>query len=298
MRPSPLSCWSVALRRAPPQRHRHRATWSRPGGIEAWLVEEHSIPILALELRLRGRRGRSIPTARKASPRMVAGAARRGRRRARFRGLPGRGWTTLASRCRFGADRDDFTGSLRTLTRNARARLRAAGAGAERAALRRRAGRARARPDASACAPSADHPARSPAAPWLKPPFAEHPYGRPATGTLRSVAGLDRRRPARASRQRLRRDTLMIGVVGDITPDELALLLDRIFGGAAGKRRARRTRAGRPRRRPAAARSSSSATCRRAWSAWRARHEARRPRLLRRLRGEPHPGRRRLLLAA
>jgi zinc protease len=60
--------------------------------------------------------------------------------------------------------------------------------------------------------------------------FPDHPYGRPVQGTIESVTAAtpdDMR--AYVARQ-FTRDRLFIGVVGDITPEALAPLLDRAFG--------------------------------------------------------------------
>jgi zinc protease len=60
--------------------------------------------------------------------------------------------------------------------------------------------------------------------------YPEHPYGRPSSGTLESIAAMQvddlRRFPA----ERFGRDALVIGVVGDIAPAELGRLLDTTFG--------------------------------------------------------------------
>jgi zinc protease len=61
--------------------------------------------------------------------------------------------------------------------------------------------------------------------------FPDHPYGRPVTGTSDSLnaIGIDDLRGF--VERRLARDNLVIGVVGDIRPEELAPLLQSTFGG-------------------------------------------------------------------
>ncbi len=60
--------------------------------------------------------------------------------------------------------------------------------------------------------------------------FPDHPYGRPRRGTAESVAAitLDDLRSFAAAR--FARDQLFVGVVGDVTPEELGPLLDVAFG--------------------------------------------------------------------
>jgi zinc protease len=61
--------------------------------------------------------------------------------------------------------------------------------------------------------------------------FPGHPYGRPVDGTPESVAALDAEAVRAAHEAMLVRDRLMVAVVGDITADELAPMLDELFGG-------------------------------------------------------------------
>ncbi len=56
-----------------------------------------------------------------------------------------------------------------------------------------------------------------------------HPYGRPAGGTMASIANLTRTDLDTAAKTRLVRDHLAIAVVGDITPADLAHKLDETF---------------------------------------------------------------------
>lgn len=57
--------------------------------------------------------------------------------------------------------------------------------------------------------------------------FGEHPYGRPATGTLESIASFTRDEVVEHYGRLVTNGNLMIGVAGDVTADELAPLLDR-----------------------------------------------------------------------
>ncbi len=61
--------------------------------------------------------------------------------------------------------------------------------------------------------------------------FPDHPYGRPADGTVDSVSGLAVEDLERYRAEELTLDRLKIGVVGDITPEALGPLLDEVFGG-------------------------------------------------------------------
>ena len=65
---------------------------------------------------------------------------------------------------------------------------------------------------------------------WLSDAFERHPYGRNTVGSATSVAAITRADLAALASRQFRRNTLVIGAVGDIAPAELAALVDRIFG--------------------------------------------------------------------
>jgi zinc protease len=61
--------------------------------------------------------------------------------------------------------------------------------------------------------------------------FPGHPYGRPTEGTLESVTATRVEDLRRAHAATLARDRLRVTVVGAIRPDEVGPMLDRLFGG-------------------------------------------------------------------
>ena len=65
--------------------------------------------------------------------------------------------------------------------------------------------------------------------------FPDHPYGRRARGTPKSVDEIVAADLRGFVRDRLARDNLVIGVVGDITPETLMPLLDSTFGSLPAK---------------------------------------------------------------
>ena len=70
---------------------------------------------------------------------------------------------------------------------------------------------------------------------FLEIAFGDHPYGRPADGTLESVPKIDVADLKDYVRRVLAKDTLKIAVVGDVDADTLGKLLDRTFGGLPAK---------------------------------------------------------------
>lgn len=65
---------------------------------------------------------------------------------------------------------------------------------------------------------------------WMKGMYPEHPYGRTVDGTPDTIAKLTREDLVAQHRAAFARDNLIVGVVGNISAEELAPLLDVAFG--------------------------------------------------------------------
>jgi zinc protease len=70
---------------------------------------------------------------------------------------------------------------------------------------------------------------------FLEVAFGDHPYGRSAEGTLESVPKINVADLKDYVRRVLAKDTLRIAVVGDVDPATLGKLLDQTFGGLPAK---------------------------------------------------------------
>lgn len=200
-----------------------------PGGIEAWLVEDHSNPIVSLELAFRGGAALDPPgkagLAYLASGLLDEGAGELDSRAFRQK------LEDNAIRLSFDARRDAFHGSLQTLndTRATAFRLLRLALTEPRfdpKPIRRIKSQVQAQ-----LAREVEDPRDIAGRTFYRLVFSEHPYGRPVEGTRASVAGLTRKDLERFAATRLLRERLVIGVVGDITPEQLAPLLDATFGG-------------------------------------------------------------------
>jgi zinc protease len=200
-----------------------------PGGIEAWLVEDHTNPIIAMEVSFRG--GSVLdPEAKPGVAAMTAGLLDEGAGPYDSKAFQEK-LEDLALTLNFDAGRDSLRGHLKTLTPNrdtafdlfrlALTQPRFAKEPVERIRNQMLTGLMREAQD-----PNAQAQRR-----WFETMFAGHPYARSSNGTLASVKTIQVGDIRAYARRQLTRDRLIIGVVGDITPAELSRLLDSTFPG-------------------------------------------------------------------
>ena len=65
---------------------------------------------------------------------------------------------------------------------------------------------------------------------YFEAAFPDHEYGRPSRGTVATVDGLTADDLRSFVTDRFARDSLLVAVTGDITPEELGIRLDEVFG--------------------------------------------------------------------
>ncbi len=199
------------------------------GGVGAWLVEDHSIPVVTLRFAFPGGAALDRPgkegTASMAAALLDEGAGP-------YDSIAyHRRLEDLAGELRFTAGHDEFAGSLRMLKRNL-----AGTADLLRLALNepRFADDAveRIRAETIAMLARQAHNPRTLAGRlWMRDAFEDHPYGKDSAGTAASVAAITRADLAEFVARHVHRKNLVIGAVGDITAAELAGLIDLVFGG-------------------------------------------------------------------
>ena len=199
-----------------------------PGGIEAWLVEERSIPFAALEIRFRGGTSLDAPGKEGATNLMMAlleeGAG----------DLDAQGFAaareSLAASFRFEAHGDAVSVSARFLTEN-RAEAVALLRTALMEPLFEDAAVERVRAQVlSGIRSDATDPNRIASRTFDTLAYGDHPYARPSDGTLASVTALTRDDLVAAHQGAMARDRIYVGAVGDIGPEELGAILDELLG--------------------------------------------------------------------
>ena len=200
-----------------------------PGGIKAWLVEEHAIPFTALEIRFQGGTALDAPGKRGAVNLMTAlieeGAAEMNAQKfAESR-------DGLAASFKFNAGTDSVAVSARMLTENRTQaadllRLALTAPRFDADAVERVRGQV-----LSNLRSDAKDPGSLASRRFNALAFGDHPYGSTGDGTPESVAALTRDDIIAAHKATLTRDRLYVAAVGDITPQALGTLLDQLLGG-------------------------------------------------------------------
>jgi len=199
-----------------------------PGGIDAWLVEDRSIPFVALEIWFMGGASLDDPD-RRGATHLAMGLLEEG-----SGALDARGFAEavegLAAGFAFDTYRDAVTVGARMLSQNrdeAAALLRDAltAPGFEAAAI------ARVREQVvSIIEGDAQDPDAIAGATFDRLAFGDHPYGSALEGTVESVTALTRDDLVAAHRAVMARDRVVVGAAGDISAAELGPLLDDILG--------------------------------------------------------------------
>ena len=199
-----------------------------PGGIEAWLVEDASIPFVALDFWFIG--GSSIePAETRGATYLMTGLLEEGAADMDAQAF-GAAVEGLAARFSFDTYRDAVTVSAQMLTQNrdeAAELLRAALTEPrfDEAAIERLRGQV-----LSIIESNSRDPGEIASATFNALAYGDHPYGSAQEGTVESVSALTRSDIIAAHRAALTRGRVVVGAAGDITAEELGLLIDRILG--------------------------------------------------------------------
>ncbi|MGB8843114.1 MAG: pitrilysin family protein [Aliidongia sp.] len=200
-----------------------------PQGITAWLVEDHTQKVISLDFSIRGGAA-SDPADKTGLSSLATGLLDEGAGPYDSGEFQGK-LDDLSAGISFSATADYLQGSLKTLSPHrddvfqllqlslTEPRFDDAAVERVRAQLDQLIDAQEQNPDGLATLT------------WFRAQFPDHPYGRSRYGTKESIAGITIADLKAFAKTRLGRDRLEIAVVGDITPADLAGLLDRTFGG-------------------------------------------------------------------
>lgn len=204
-----------------------------PGGIEAWLIEDHRVPLMALDVTFRG--GAALDPAGKDGLAVFTAS------------LLDEGAGDLTAQAfqkemadksialSYGADLDNFSVNLKTLTQYR-----------DRAfeLLTLSLSKPRFDPDAvervrdqilTSIQSSMSQPGYIARRKLAETMFGSHPYSRSPNGTIPSIRKIAAADMRHFVKERFGRDQMLVTAAGDITPAELGPALDRIFAALPAK---------------------------------------------------------------
>ena len=197
-------------------------------GVKAWLVEDHKLPIIAMQFAFQGG-SEQDPSDKQGLAALTVAALTEGAGEyssAAFQQRLADKSITLG----FSAGRDEIDGGLKCLTsdketafdllRLAMVRPRFESADIERLRTEQLSGIRRQFSDPGWQARHA----------LLSEIFAGHPYSQRRLGTLQTLQSITQGDIRNFAAQHLARDTVTVAVAGDMTADELSTALDKIFG--------------------------------------------------------------------
>ena len=198
------------------------------GGIEAWLVEDYAVPLVAFEFAFKG--GCSQDSAQKAGAASMLSALLDEGAGPHDADAFHRAMDDKAVEISFSAGRDSFNGRMKTLTRHLDAaagllRLAVCEPRLDDDAIER----VRSQMVASLKREAKDPDALAGKA-WREAAFGAHPYALPSRGDLDTIPAITRADLLAMRMRLMARDNLKISVVGAIDAAKLAVLLDEVFG--------------------------------------------------------------------
>jgi zinc protease len=201
-----------------------------PSGIEAWLIEEHRVPLITMEFGFASAGAKQDPQGKAGRAHFLSGMLDEGAGEMDAQAFQQR-LEDLAIRLSFDAGRDNFTGRLQTLSanRSEAARLLSLALSEPRFdadSVERIRGSI-----ATDLKFAAEDPGQVATREWFALAFADHPYARSTKGTLDTIENINSDDLRAAMADGFTRANLKVAVVGDITAEELAPMLDDMFAG-------------------------------------------------------------------
>jgi zinc protease len=204
-----------------------------PGGIEAWLVREPSVPLVSMEFAFLGGTSQD-PAGKGGAANMVAHLLDEGAGELDAKTFQTR-MEERAIEINFSATRDFFRGTLRTLGEHraeaiellkpALSAPRFDAEAVERIRAQVISGLRRETTSPNSIASKS----------WWGAAFPDHPYGRPVSGALETVPQITADDLRSYTQRVFARDQLKIAIVGDIDAAAAGDMIDRVFGALPAK---------------------------------------------------------------
>jgi zinc protease len=205
-----------------------------PGGINAWLVESHGVPLMAMRFAFDDGGSTQDPSGKEGLANFLSSMLDEGAGDLVAKAFQER-TEELAMRMSFEDGQDSFYGSFETLTENRDEAAKLLALAVTRPRFDNEAVERMRKQHLAGLAYAARDPSRVASEQWMALVFAGHPYGRPSNGTPKSVADISRADLAAFHKRVFAKENLRVVAVGDIDAKALGKLLDDVFGALPAK---------------------------------------------------------------
>jgi zinc protease len=199
-----------------------------PGGISAWLVEEHSVPLLAIRFVFDGGSSQD-PAGKEGLANFITAMMDEGAGDLDATQFQER-MEELAVRMSFEDSKDALYGNFETLTVNRDPALEMLRLAINKPRFDEAAVDRIRKQLLANLAFAAKNPQQVAGKAWYEGAFPGHPYGRYANGTAESLAAIQPADLEAFRKRTFARDTLKVVAVGDIDAKTLGEILDKVFG--------------------------------------------------------------------
>lgn len=198
-------------------------------GITAWLVEDHSIPVISFQFAFQGAGAALDPENKQGLAQMASNTMDEGAGDLKAQDFQ-RELRNLVISLGFTASRDHFAGSLKTLSKNKERAFELLKLAVNEPRFDKDPVERMSKANQSRIRSSLSDPDWIAARLMNDVAFAGHPYALNSGGTLSTLNAITPADLKAFHKARLGRNNVMVAVSGDITPEEVRIRLDELFG--------------------------------------------------------------------
>lgn len=204
-----------------------------PGGIQAWLVEEHSVPLISMRYAFDGGSSQD-PEGKPGVANFITAMMDEGAGDLTSEEYQER-VEDISMRMSYDDTKDSLYGSFETLSANRDKAVELLKLSVQKPRFDDDAVQRIRQQLVANIIYSDKDPTKVAMREWYAQAFAGHPYARPSSGTAETVSKINRDDLIAYHKRIFARDNLKIVAVGDITPAEFGKLIDDVFGNLPAK---------------------------------------------------------------
>ncbi|RUO99899.1 pitrilysin family protein [Hyphomicrobium sp.] len=204
-----------------------------PGGIKAWLVEEHGVPLISLRYAFDGGNSQD-PPGKEGLANFITAMMDEGAGDIKSEDYQER-MEDIAMRMSYDDSKDSLYGSFETLSKNRDKAVELLKLSVQKPRFDTEAVERIKQQLLANIAYADKDPEKVAMREWYAQAFPKQPYGNPSNGTAETVAKITRDDLVDYHKRNFARDNLKVVAVGDITAAELGKILDDVFGALPAK---------------------------------------------------------------